>query len=131
MGKWTWYFFYNCLLWLDFVIRCVHHLQKQATPRNIDMMDDEFILHVEGTASSQRVIRHIGKQSWPGLYKTFVILFLFYFFLEVATMAQLMLNRWLGFCMTQICGSGNFSQQENGPNMLKITHSLFLLHTAF
>ncbi|GJT52188.1 hypothetical protein Tco_0978345 [Tanacetum coccineum] len=30
------------------------------------MANDEFILHVEGTASSQRVIRHIGGQSWPG-----------------------------------------------------------------
>ncbi|GJS81712.1 hypothetical protein Tco_0748253 [Tanacetum coccineum] len=46
--------------------RCVQHLQKQATPKNVDMADDEFILHVEGTATSQRVIRHIRKQSWPG-----------------------------------------------------------------
>ncbi|GJZ33739.1 hypothetical protein Tco_0579175 [Tanacetum coccineum] len=37
-----------------------------STPKNVDMADDEFILHVEGTATSQRVIRHIGKQSWPG-----------------------------------------------------------------
>lgn len=46
--------------------RCIKHLQKQATPTNIVMADDEFILHVEGTASSQRVVRHIGGQSWPG-----------------------------------------------------------------
>ncbi|KAI3822659.1 hypothetical protein L1987_10254 [Smallanthus sonchifolius] len=26
----------------------LQHLQKQATPRNVDMVDDEFILHVEG-----------------------------------------------------------------------------------
>ncbi|KAM0045409.1 hypothetical protein Hdeb2414_s0009g00303551 [Helianthus debilis subsp. tardiflorus] len=51
---------------LEEMNKCVHHLQKQATPKNVDMADDEFILHVEGTASSQRVIRHIGKQSWPG-----------------------------------------------------------------
>ncbi|KAI3791645.1 hypothetical protein L2E82_05504 [Cichorium intybus] len=51
---------------LQEIDKCVQHLQKQATPRNIEMADDEFILHVEGTASSQRVIRHIGKQSWPG-----------------------------------------------------------------
>ncbi|XP_071728708.1 uncharacterized protein [Rutidosis leptorrhynchoides] len=51
---------------LQEIDKCVHHLQKQATPKNVDMADDEFILHVEGTASSQRVIRHIGKQSWPG-----------------------------------------------------------------
>ncbi|KAK9079249.1 hypothetical protein SSX86_000919 [Deinandra increscens subsp. villosa] len=51
---------------LQEINKCVHHLQKQATPKSVDMADDEFILHVEGTASSQRVIRHIGKQSWPG-----------------------------------------------------------------
>ncbi|KAI3688005.1 hypothetical protein L1987_81711 [Smallanthus sonchifolius] len=51
---------------LQEIVKCVQHLQKQATPRNVDMVDDEFILHVEGTASSQRIIRHIGKQSWPG-----------------------------------------------------------------
>nr|GEU82806.1 uncharacterized protein [Tanacetum cinerariifolium] len=48
------------------IIICVQHLQKQSTPKNVHMVDDEFILHVEGTATSQRVIRHIGKQSWPG-----------------------------------------------------------------
>ncbi|KAI3512055.1 hypothetical protein L1887_19219 [Cichorium endivia] len=46
--------------------KCVKHLQNLATPKNATMADDEFILHVEGTASSQRVIRHIGGQSWPG-----------------------------------------------------------------
>ncbi|KAL4560616.1 hypothetical protein LXL04_032769 [Taraxacum kok-saghyz] len=46
--------------------KCVKHLQKQATPKNMVLADDEFILHVEGTASSQRVVRHIGGQSWPG-----------------------------------------------------------------
>ncbi|KAI3738437.1 hypothetical protein L2E82_28469 [Cichorium intybus] len=46
--------------------KCVKHLQNLATPKNAIMADDEFILHVEGTASSQRVIRHIGGQSWPG-----------------------------------------------------------------
>ncbi|KVI00049.1 Protein of unknown function DUF639 [Cynara cardunculus var. scolymus] len=48
------------------IIKCVTHLQKQATPKGVVMADDEFILHVEGTATSQRVIRHIGGQSWPG-----------------------------------------------------------------
>ncbi|GJT41345.1 hypothetical protein Tco_0941210 [Tanacetum coccineum] len=51
---------------LQEIDKCVQHLQKQATPKNVEMADDEFILHVEGTATSQRVIRHIGKQSWPG-----------------------------------------------------------------
>ncbi|GJV12997.1 uncharacterized protein Tco_1354538 [Tanacetum coccineum] len=46
--------------------KCIKYLQKYATPKNVVMADDEFILHVEGTASSQRVIRHIGGQSWPG-----------------------------------------------------------------
>ncbi|XP_076917132.1 uncharacterized protein LOC143577069 [Bidens hawaiensis] len=46
--------------------KCIKHLQKLAPPKNVVMADDEFILHVEGTASSQRVIRHIGGQSWPG-----------------------------------------------------------------
>lgn len=47
--------------------RCIKYLQQYATPKNVVMADDEFILHVEGTASSQRVIRHIAGQSWPGL----------------------------------------------------------------
>lgn len=48
------------------ILRCIKHLQKQATPKGVELADDEFILHVEGTASSQRVVRHIGKTSWPG-----------------------------------------------------------------
>ncbi|KAG7027480.1 hypothetical protein SDJN02_11493, partial [Cucurbita argyrosperma subsp. argyrosperma] len=46
--------------------KCINHLQKQATPKGVELRDDEFILHVEGTASSQRVVRHIGSTSWPG-----------------------------------------------------------------
>ncbi|KAE9599654.1 hypothetical protein Lal_00046332 [Lupinus albus] len=46
--------------------KCTRHLQKQATPTGIELADDEYILHVEGTASSQRVVRHIGGTSWPG-----------------------------------------------------------------
>ncbi|XP_074270886.1 uncharacterized protein LOC141594777 [Silene latifolia] len=46
--------------------KCFKHLQKQETPRGVRFADDEFILHVEGTASSQRVVRHIGGTSWPG-----------------------------------------------------------------
>jgi len=49
-------------------------LQKQAPPNGVDLGDDEFILHVEGTASSQRVVRHIGATSWPGLSHNFVLL---------------------------------------------------------
>ncbi|CAA0818754.1 Plant protein of unknown function (DUF639 [Striga hermonthica] len=45
---------------------CVKHLQKQETPRGVEFLDDEFILHVEGTVNSQRVVRHIGGTSWPG-----------------------------------------------------------------
>ncbi|KAL3507136.1 hypothetical protein ACH5RR_032518 [Cinchona calisaya] len=46
--------------------KCIKHLQKQATPVGVELADDEFILHVEGTASTQRVVRHIGGTSWPG-----------------------------------------------------------------
>ncbi|XP_034694807.1 uncharacterized protein LOC117921122 [Vitis riparia] len=46
--------------------KCIKHLQKQATPKGVELADDEFILHVEGTASTQRVVRHIGGASWPG-----------------------------------------------------------------
>ncbi|XP_061343326.1 uncharacterized protein LOC133289413 [Gastrolobium bilobum] len=46
--------------------KCTRHLQKQATPNGVELADDEYILHVEGTASSQRVVRHIGSTSWPG-----------------------------------------------------------------
>ncbi|WCJ43582.1 hypothetical protein M5689_024314 [Euphorbia peplus] len=48
------------------IYKCIKHLQKQATPKGVEFADDEFILHVEGTASSQRVVRHIGGTSWPG-----------------------------------------------------------------
>ncbi|KAK9289941.1 hypothetical protein L1049_008103 [Liquidambar formosana] len=46
--------------------KCIKHLQKQATPKGVELADDEYILHVEGTAGSQRAIRHIGGTSWPG-----------------------------------------------------------------
>ncbi|KAG8376419.1 hypothetical protein BUALT_Bualt09G0061500 [Buddleja alternifolia] len=46
--------------------RCIKHLQQQTTPTGVELADDEFIFHVEGTASSQRVVRHIGGTSWPG-----------------------------------------------------------------
>ncbi|XP_071938618.1 uncharacterized protein [Coffea arabica] len=46
--------------------KCIKHLQNQATPVGVELADDEFILHVEGTASTHRVVRHIGGTSWPG-----------------------------------------------------------------
>uniref|UniRef100_A0A2N9F5Q5 Uncharacterized protein n=1 Tax=Fagus sylvatica TaxID=28930 RepID=A0A2N9F5Q5_FAGSY len=52
--------------YLKEIENCVKHLQKQVTPKGVELADDEFILHVEGTASSQRVVRHIGATSWPG-----------------------------------------------------------------
>ncbi|KAL3825638.1 hypothetical protein ACJIZ3_021667 [Penstemon smallii] len=52
--------------YLKEIHKCIKHLQKQDTPSGIEFVDDEFILHVEGTASSQRVVRHIGGTSWPG-----------------------------------------------------------------
>ncbi|XP_049356895.1 uncharacterized protein LOC125821521 [Solanum verrucosum] len=53
-------------MFLKEIERCVKHLQTQTTPTGMEMADDEFILHVEGTGSSQRVVRHIGGTSWPG-----------------------------------------------------------------
>ncbi|KAL8483838.1 hypothetical protein ACS0TY_026505 [Phlomoides rotata] len=46
--------------------RCIKHLQKQDTPTGAELADDEIILHVEGTASSQSVVRHVGRTSWAG-----------------------------------------------------------------
>ena len=43
------------------------------TPKGVELADNEFILHVEGTASSQRVVRHIGATSWPGLSHNFLL----------------------------------------------------------
>ncbi|CAM8979666.1 unnamed protein product [Rhodiola kirilowii] len=48
------------------VDKCIKHLQKLACPTGVEFADDEYILHVEGTACSQRVVRHIGGTSWPG-----------------------------------------------------------------
>ncbi|KAM7272745.1 hypothetical protein ACFE04_027408 [Oxalis oulophora] len=45
---------------------CVNNLQKQALPKGAEFADDEFILCVDGTALTQRVVRHIGGTSWPG-----------------------------------------------------------------
>ncbi|KAG8487119.1 hypothetical protein CXB51_020625 [Gossypium anomalum] len=45
---------------------CMKHLQKQATPKGVELADDEYILHVEGTVTTQRVVRHIEGTSWPG-----------------------------------------------------------------
>lgn len=53
--------------------RCIKHLQKQATPTGVVMADDEFIIHVEGTPSSQRIVRHIGGTSWPGTLSVILI----------------------------------------------------------
>ncbi|KAL3755009.1 hypothetical protein ACJRO7_002135 [Eucalyptus globulus] len=52
--------------YLKEIDKCIGYLQKQGVPRGVDLADDELILHVEGTASTQRVVRHIGGQSWPG-----------------------------------------------------------------
>ncbi|KAJ1298725.1 hypothetical protein BS78_01G475700 [Paspalum vaginatum] len=41
-------------------------LQNLPTPTGIEFAEDEFILHMEGTAGTQRVVRHIGTSSWPG-----------------------------------------------------------------
>ncbi|XP_030516311.1 uncharacterized protein LOC115729814 [Rhodamnia argentea] len=52
--------------YLKEIDKCIRYLQKQEVPKCVDLVDDELILHVEGTASTQRVVRHIGGKSWPG-----------------------------------------------------------------
>ncbi|KAB2631692.1 hypothetical protein D8674_009211 [Pyrus ussuriensis x Pyrus communis] len=52
--------------YLKEIDRCIKYLAKHAKPKGVELADDEFILHVEGTASTQRVVRHIGGTSWPG-----------------------------------------------------------------
>ncbi|XP_020591575.1 uncharacterized protein LOC110032324 isoform X2 [Phalaenopsis equestris] len=44
----------------------IKYLQKQRPPTGYEFAADEFILHVEGTGMTQRVVRHIGETSWPG-----------------------------------------------------------------
>ncbi|CAL9117014.1 uncharacterized protein LOC135581368 isoform X1 [Musa acuminata AAA Group] len=46
--------------------KCIEYLQKQETPTGVDLSENEFILHVEGTSKTHRVVRHIGATSWPG-----------------------------------------------------------------
>ncbi|XP_010917843.1 uncharacterized protein [Elaeis guineensis] len=46
--------------------KCSKYLRKQTAPTGFELAEDEFILHVEGTAGTQRVVRHIGATSWPG-----------------------------------------------------------------
>ncbi|XP_010521312.1 PREDICTED: uncharacterized protein LOC104800240, partial [Tarenaya hassleriana] len=53
-------------MFLKEIDKCMRHLQKQAIPKGVELADDEFILHVEGTMASQRVVRHIKETSWPG-----------------------------------------------------------------
>lgn len=67
--------------------RSIKHLQNQAPPKGVELGDDEFILHVEGTASSQRVVRHIGGTSWPGLFiwRSFLIHIINLYRTEIAT----------------------------------------------
>ncbi|XP_072978800.1 uncharacterized protein [Typha angustifolia] len=46
--------------------KCLKYLQGQPTPTDCELAEGEFILHVDGTARTQRVVRHIGASSWPG-----------------------------------------------------------------
>ncbi|KAL9379371.1 hypothetical protein Peur_027853 [Populus x canadensis] len=59
-------FFPGYKKFLQEIDKCIKHLQKHAKPKGVELADDEFILHVEGTASSQRVVQHVGGTSWPG-----------------------------------------------------------------
>ncbi|KAF5189919.1 Duf639 family protein, partial [Thalictrum thalictroides] len=53
-------------IFLKEIDKCIKYLQKQTTPSGVELTDDEYILHMEGTAKTQRVVRHIGGTSWPG-----------------------------------------------------------------
>ncbi|KAF9601042.1 hypothetical protein IFM89_015027 [Coptis chinensis] len=46
--------------------KCIKHLRKQPMPTGVVLADDEYVLHVEGTSKTLRVVRHIGGSSWPG-----------------------------------------------------------------
>lgn len=52
--------------YLKEVDKCIKYLLKQPTPTGVELASGEFILHMEGTARTQRVVRHIGGSSWPG-----------------------------------------------------------------
>lgn len=49
-----------------FFSRSFKFFQDLPTPTGVEFAEDEFILHMEGTAGTQRVVRHIGTTSWPG-----------------------------------------------------------------
>jgi hypothetical protein len=61
--------------------RSFKFLQNLPTPTEVEFAEDEFILHMEGTAGTQRVVRHIGTTSWPGnqsdqlVHRTFYFLY--------------------------------------------------------
>ncbi|XP_077245236.1 argH (DUF639) [Tasmannia lanceolata] len=44
----------------------INYLLSLQTPTGVELADDEYILHMEGSANAQRVVRHIGGTSWPG-----------------------------------------------------------------
>ncbi|PKA46060.1 hypothetical protein AXF42_Ash020874 [Apostasia shenzhenica] len=49
-----------CDRFLKEMDRYIKYLQKQTTPTGFKLAEDECILHVDGTAATQRVVRHIG-----------------------------------------------------------------------
>ncbi|KAG6511244.1 hypothetical protein ZIOFF_029301 [Zingiber officinale] len=46
----------------------IEYLEKQETPTGVEFSKNEFILHVEGTSWTHRVVRHIRTTSWPGRF---------------------------------------------------------------
>lgn len=53
-------------MFLKEIVKYKQYLLKQAKPNGVELAEDEYILHIDGTASTQRVVRHIGSTSWPG-----------------------------------------------------------------
>ncbi|GLJ10079.1 hypothetical protein SUGI_0121570 [Cryptomeria japonica] len=41
-------------------------LVKSQSNTSLDLAEKERVLHIDGTATTQRVVRHIGGTSWPG-----------------------------------------------------------------
>ncbi|KAI4386629.1 hypothetical protein MLD38_004546 [Melastoma candidum] len=52
--------------YLKEIDRCIKHLRKQEAPKGVELADDEIILHIDGTTSTPRVVRHMGGTSRPG-----------------------------------------------------------------
>jgi hypothetical protein len=44
----------------------INGLKKQLMP-TLNLAKGEIVFHVDGSGATQRVVRHIGGTSWPGI----------------------------------------------------------------